>query len=78
MTLAATPAPSRAPFDARTPLRLPEDLRLTPEQFELVCAANPEAVLELDAEGRLIVITPTGSESGARNEELLYQLQQFA
>ncbi|MEB3323108.1 MAG: Uma2 family endonuclease, partial [Synechococcaceae cyanobacterium] len=52
MTLAATPPPAGAPFDARTPLRLPEDLRLTPDQFALVCAANPEAVLELTAEGR--------------------------
>ena len=29
------------------PLRLPRDVRLTPEQFERVCQANPEAVLEL-------------------------------
>ncbi len=78
MTLAASPAPSRPPFYAPAPLRLPENLRLTPDQFELVCAANPEAVLELTSDGRLIVMTPTGSETGARNGELLYQLQQFA
>jgi len=29
------------------PLVLPEQLSFSPEQFELVCAANPEAVLEL-------------------------------
>jgi Uma2 family endonuclease len=51
-------------------LILPPDLRLSPEQFALVCAANPEAVLELDASGRLIRMTPTGGDTGARNQTL--------
>ena len=46
------------------PLRLPWDLPLTPEQFERVCQANPDAVLELDADGQLIARTPTGGEPG--------------
>ena len=61
-----------------TPLRLPLDLRLTPEQFERVCAENREAVLELDAQGHLITMTPAGSETSGRNSELLYQLQRYA
>jgi Uma2 family endonuclease len=65
-------------LDALAPLRLPADLRLTPEQFERVCAENREAVLELDAEGRLIMMTPTGSETGSRNGELFFQLKLFA
>ncbi len=64
--------------DALAPLLLPEQLQLTPEQFELVCAANPEAVLELDADGQLISMTPTGGETSSRNSELLFQLQRFA
>jgi Uma2 family endonuclease len=59
-------------------LRLPLDLRLTPEQFGLVCAENREAVLELDADGRLIEMTPTGSETGSRNGELFFQLKFYA
>ncbi len=51
-------------------LSLPADLRLTPEQFAAVCAANPEAVLELDADGQLISMTPTGGDTGARNQTL--------
>jgi hypothetical protein len=47
-------------------LRLLPDLRLTPEQFALVCTENREAVLELAADGRLISMTPVGSETGAR------------
>lgn len=36
------------------PLLLPQDLRLTPEQFALVCNANPDAVLELAADGSVL------------------------
>ena len=71
MTLAPPQGPS-AP--QREPLALPWDLRLSPEQFELVCRANPDAVLELAADGQLIATTPTGSETGARNGALLVLL----
>ena len=59
-------------------LVLPPDLRLTPEQFALVCEANPEAVLELAADGQLIAMTPTGGETGRRNTLLLTRLQIWA
>ena len=71
MTLAP---PSAALANARAPLRLPPDLRLSPEQFTAVCAANPDAVLELTAHGQLIHMTPTGGETGARNSSLLVSL----
>jgi len=74
MTLSTSPTAS----DVAAPLRLPPDLRLTPEQFALVCAENREAVLELAADGRVIAMTPTGSETSGRNSELLFQLQRFA
>ena len=60
------------------PLRFPPDLRLTPEQFALVCAENREAVLELAADGRVIAMTPTGSETGARNARLEMRLLLWA
>ena len=69
MTFTTSPAPA---------LRLPPDLHLTPEQFELVCAENRDAVLELAADGRVIAMTPTGSETGARNSELLFQLKLYS
>jgi len=74
MTLAALPTP----VDALAPLRLPEDLQLTPEQFAALCQANPNAVLELDASGHLIHMTPTGSETGARNSRLVMRLLLWA
>lgn len=57
---------SGANVDNLQPLQLPWQLRLTPEQFEQVCRNNPDAVLELSADGQLIPMTPTGSETGAR------------
>ncbi|KEF40743.1 MAG: hypothetical protein ER33_15350 [Cyanobium sp. CACIAM 14] len=59
-------------------LTLPRTLHLTPAQFAEVCAANPEAVLELDADGTLIEMTPTGGSTGARNFRLLAQLHGWA
>ncbi|MFM7514024.1 MAG: Uma2 family endonuclease [Cyanobium sp.] len=81
MTLTTSPATAQGPWaaslDALAPLRLPPDLHLTPEQFERVCAENRDAVLELAADGRVIAMTPTGSETGARNGELLFQLKLY-
>ena len=59
-------------------LRFPLDLRITADQFELVCAENSEAVLELDSDGRLVAITPTGRETGARNSRLEMRLLVWA
>ena len=59
-------------------MRLPLDLRLTPEQFALVCQANPGAVLELAADGQLIAMAPTGGDTSRRNSRLLTALQNWA
>jgi Uma2 family endonuclease len=74
MALAPPPTTAQPPGLEPAPLLLPWDLRLTPEQFERVCQVNPEAVLELTAEGHLIVMTPTGGETSSRNSRLLIQL----
>jgi Uma2 family endonuclease len=66
---AASSAP-QAPPEGLAPLLLPPGLTLTPEQFALVCEANPDAVLELSTDGRLITMTPTGGDTGARNHSL--------
>ena len=74
MTLASPSRPRDRPADALAPLLLPKDLQLTPKQFAAVCHANPHAVLELDASGHVIQMTPTGSETGARNSTVLILL----
>ena len=63
---------------AEAPLLLPPELRLSPEQFALVCQANPNAVLELSASGEVISMTPTGGDTGSRNAILLFALQSYA
>lgn len=75
---AAAPAAPEAAVTGLAPLLLPHDLRLSPEQFAQVCEANPDAVLELAADGRLITMTPTGGETGRRNTRLLTRLQTWA
>jgi Uma2 family endonuclease len=78
MTLTTASAAPAAPFDALVPLPLPPDLRLTPEQFELVCAENRDAVLELASNGHVIARTPTGSETSGRNSRLVMRLLLWA
>ena len=72
------PAPNARELGLPEALTLPVSLwaglRFTPEQFEVLCQANPEAVLELAADGSLILMTPTGSEAGARNGSLMVVL----
>lgn len=56
------------------PLVLPsvlnDSLRLSPEQFTQLCEANPEAVLELTADGSILSMTTTGGDTGAMNSTL--------
>lgn len=53
-------------------LRLPDPL--TERRFEQLCQINPELRLESDTTEELIVMSPTGSETGLRNCHLLGQL----
>ncbi|HAZ47155.1 MAG TPA: hypothetical protein DDW76_32080 [Cyanobacteria bacterium UBA11369] len=55
-------------------LNLPPVLRLTDEQFEQLAAANSDLRLELTGKGELIIMPPTGGETGDRNFELDGQL----
>ncbi|NES95484.1 MAG: Uma2 family endonuclease [Desertifilum sp. SIO1I2] len=55
-------------------LQLSPILKLTDEQFEQLAAANQNLQLELTAKGELIIMPPTGGETGDRNFELDGQL----
>ena len=66
MALAPSVVTAQQPELEPAPLLLPWDLRLTPEQFERVCQAIPEVVLELAADGHLIAMTPMGGETGSQ------------
>lgn len=47
---------------------------ITDKQFEQLCAQNRDTKFELTSQGKLIVMSPTGSESGRQNADLLVQI----
>ncbi|MGB7895466.1 MAG: Uma2 family endonuclease [Microcoleus sp.] len=55
-------------------LNLNSLIKLTSEQFYQLCEENPDLKLERNANGELIVMPPTGGETGKRNVKLTTQL----
>jgi Uma2 family endonuclease len=49
-------------------------LHITPEEFDSLCLDNPDLRLELTKNKELIVMPPTGGESGKRNVNLAGQV----
>lgn len=49
--------------------------RISDRDFEQLCADNPEAKFETTKEGKLIVMSPTGSQSGKFNMSLAFQVE---
>ena len=47
---------------------------VTPELYEELVYKHPDVWLELTSTGELIIMPPTGLETGARNANLIYQL----
>lgn len=43
---------------------------LTDEQFYILCQANPDVKFERNANGTLVIMSPTGGETGNRNFEI--------
>jgi len=48
---------------------------VTAKQYEQLCRKHRDLRLELTSTGELIIMPPTGLESGRRNADLTYQLQ---
>ncbi len=55
-------------------LLMPPSLKFTDEEFEQIVEFNQELRLELTAEGKLIIMSPTGGETGNRNFEIYIDL----
>ena len=47
---------------------------ITDSQFEQLCAQNQDTKFEMTSQGKLIVMSPTGSESGRQNGSLFGQI----
>lgn len=55
-------------------LKLDPVIKLTSEEFFQICQENPDLKLERTAQGELIIMPPTGGETGKRNSSLNAQL----
>ncbi|NEO15853.1 MULTISPECIES: Uma2 family endonuclease [unclassified Moorena] len=53
-------------------------LDLTDEQFWQLCHDNSDLRFERTATGELIIMSPTGSTTGERNADLIYQLKAWS
>lgn len=49
--------------------------KISDRVLEQLCRENPDARLETNAEGKLIIMPPTGSLTGEKNSDLNYQIQ---
>lgn len=59
-------------------LSLPNTLKLTDEQFFELCQSNRDYRFERTASGDLLIMPPTGGETGRRNIDLLFQLHAWS
>jgi Uma2 family endonuclease len=59
-------------------LRFPEGKRMTPDEYFDFCIANPDLRMEQLNTGEIVVMAPTGAESGDRNAEITTQLRNWA
>ena len=55
-------------------LQIPQALKFTDDEFVEIVAANKDLRLELSHQGELIVMSPTGGETGNRNFEMYLDL----
>jgi Uma2 family endonuclease len=49
-------------------------LRVSPEEFEILCELNPDLRLELTKDGELIAMAPAGYESSEKNLDIAAQV----
>lgn len=79
LTRTSEAVPSRAK-DETPPIiiRLAPVIELTEEQFVQFCAINREIRIERTASGELELMSPTYSDTGARNAEVTAQLGQWS
>jgi Uma2 family endonuclease len=76
MTQALLEQPQTEPHKSESLLKLhlKPAVELTDDQFLQLCSINSDLRLERTAEGDLIVMPPTGAETGNRNFEITRQL----
>lgn len=59
-------------------LKLPPELQMTDEQFFEFCQMNRDLQIERNKFGELLIMPPTGSDSGNREARIIQQLMNWA
>lgn len=59
-------------------LKLPPELQMTDEQFFEFCQVNRDLQIERNKFGELLIMPPTGSDSGNREARIIQQLMNWA
>jgi Uma2 family endonuclease len=59
-------------------LNLDPVIHLTDDQFYQLCQVNRDVRFERNAKGHLIIMPPTGGETGDRNAEITFQLRAWS
>ncbi len=75
-TTSSAPQPTATGYPVT--LRVEPVIHLTDDELFEVCAMNRELRIERSAAGELLIMTPTGGETSARNSEISLQLGQWA
>lgn len=71
-------------FDALSTVGIPPlvlqlgPLKIKDDEFFAFCQANRDVHIERTAKGEIVIIAPTGGESGSRNSEINFMLRQWA
>jgi len=55
-----------------------QTMKLTEEQLVRLCEENPDLRIELTAQGELVIMPPTGMDTGRRNSRLTRRLDMWA
>src|SRR5437588_9407481 len=71
-------APVTHPLEAFMTIHLSPAINLTDDQFFELCQINRDLRLERTARGDIIVMAPTGGETGTRNSSITGQLYYWA
>jgi Uma2 family endonuclease len=59
-------------------VRVQPERKLTDDEYYALCAANPNRRIERTSDGEIIIMPPTGGETGHRNNEIARQLGNWA
>jgi Uma2 family endonuclease len=58
-------------------VKFPEQLKLTDEEFFAFCQENRHLRMEKTSNGEILIIAPSGGETGRTNTNVIYELQHW-